>query len=141
MDTSIINTGIGAVAGLATDLIDRAFPDKEKQAEERAQYMLQATQLDDQLAQAQIAVNQQEAGNENIFVSGWRPFIGWVCGLAFAYHLIFQPFLAFVMAACGHSFPLPDFDTATLNTTLMGLLGLGTLRTVEKVQAMTGKKS
>ena len=51
MDTSIINTGIGAVAGLAQDLIDRAFPDKEKQAEERAQYMLQATQLDDQLAQ------------------------------------------------------------------------------------------
>jgi len=140
MDTSIINTGIGAVAGLAMDLIDRAFPDKEKQAEERAQYMLQATQLDDQLAQAQITVNQQEAGNENVFVSGWRSFIGWVCGMTFAYHLIFQPFLAFVMAAFGHNFPLPDFDTATLNTTLMGLLGLGTLRTVEKVQAM-GKKS
>lgn len=126
---------VGPVATLLTDVIDRIFPDKDAQAAQRAEFLLKAQEIDAQLAQAQIAVNEQEAANTNLFVSGWRPFVGWVCGVAFAYHLVFQPLAAFIMAANGHSFPLPDFDTATLNATLMGLLGLGTMRTVEKMQA------
>jgi len=126
-------TGIGAVATLATDLVDKIFPDKVAQAKEREAYLLQAQTLDDQLAIGQAAIDQVEAANNNLFVSGWRPFVGWCCGIAFAYHLILQPLAAFVMANTGHVVSLPDFDTSTLTTTLMGILGLGVMRTGEKM--------
>ena len=126
-------SGIGAVATLATDLVDRLFPDKIAQAKEREEYLLQAQTLDNQLAQGQAAIDQAEASNANLFVAGWRPFIGWTCGTAFAYHLVIQPIISFGMSATGHPVTLPEFDTSTLTTTLMGMLGLGTLRTFEKV--------
>lgn len=124
---------IGPAATLITDVIDRIFPDKDAQATQRAQLMLQAQQIDAQIAQAQIAANADEAKNENLFVSGWRPFIGWVCGISFAYHLIFQPLISFVLASRGISFPLPVFDSAQLSDVLMGMLGLGAMRTTEKL--------
>lgn len=111
------------------------FPDKDAQAAQRAQLILQAQQIDAQMAAAQVAVNQTEAGNDNLFVSGWRPFIGWVCGAAFTYHLIIEPLASFIMAANGHIFAMPTFDTATLNDVLMGMLGLGVMRTTEKLGA------
>lgn len=132
-------TGLGAVATLATDLIDRLFPDKIAQAKEREEYLIQAQTLDNQIAQGQMAIDQAEAANNNLFVSGWRPAVGWCCAAAFAYHLIVQPFLTYCMATFGHTFPLPTFDISLLNTILMGMLGLGTMRTVEKVQDMKTK--
>ncbi len=126
-------TGIGAVATLASDLIDRVFPDKIAQAQQRADYLLKAHQLDEQLANAQAAIDAQEAANNNLFVAGWRPCIGWCCAAAFAYHLILQPLLTYLMAIFGHVFPLPVFDSGLLTTILMGMLGLGTMRTVEKL--------
>lgn len=87
----------------------------------------------------QAAVDAEEAKNSSVFVSGWRPFIGWICGGGFAYHLILQPILSYSMAIFGHTFPLPVFDTATLNDALMGMLGLGGLRTYEKVQGIADK--
>lgn len=126
-------TGIGAVATLATDLVDRLFPDKVAQAKEREEYLLQAQQLDTQLAQGQAAIDQAEASNSSMFVAGWRPFIGWVCGSAFAYHFIGLPILEAGATAFGYKVVTPDFDMSQLTTVLMGMLGLGTLRTVEKM--------
>ncbi len=131
------DAAFGAATALVTTLVDRIFPDKVAQAAERADFLLKAATLDNQLAQAQIAVNQQEAASTNLFVSGWRPAVGWCCALAFVYHLILQPFLTYCMAIFGHTFPLPVFDTAMLNTTLMGMLGLGAMRSYEKVQGVT----
>lgn len=125
--------GIGAASNLITDLIDRLFPDKVAQAKEREEYLLKAQELDTQLAQAQAAINQAEATNSSLFIAGWRPCVGWCCAAAFAYHLILQPLLTYSMAVFGHTFPLPTFDSALLTTILMGMLGLGTLRTVEKM--------
>ncbi len=126
-------TGIGAVATLATDIIDRAFPDKIAQAKERADYLEKAQELDNQLATGQMAIDQAEATSSSMFVAGARPFIMWVCGIGFAYHVILQPLLTYFMAIYGHSFPLPEFDSAMLQTTMDGMLGLGFLRTYEKV--------
>lgn len=126
-------SGIGAVANLATDLIDRLFPDKIAQAKEREEYLIKAQELDNQLAQGQMAIDQAEAANSSLFVAGWRPCIGWCCAGAFAYHLIIQPLLTYSMAVFGYSFPLPVFDDTLLSTILMGMLGLGTMRTVEKL--------
>src|SRR5438105_4465702 len=84
-------SGIGEVSSFLKDIADKVWPDPA----ERDQYLLKAQELDNQLALAQAAINQAEATNSSLFVSGWRPFIGWVCGGAFAYHMIFQPLLTY----------------------------------------------
>lgn len=122
-------SGIGAVSGLVQSVVERVFPDPK----DREEYLLKAKELDNQLAQGQMAIDQAEAANNNLFVSGWRPCVGWCCAAAFAYHLILQPLLTYCMAVFGHSFPLPTFDSGLLTTILMGMLGLGTMRTIEKM--------
>jgi hypothetical protein len=123
----------GPVAALMADLIDRIFPDKDKQAQQRSELLLKAQSIDAQLAQGQLAVNRQEATNGNLFVAGWRPFIGWVCGSAFAYHFLLQPVIILIASLTGAHPQLPVFDISALSTVLMGMLGLGTLRTAEKM--------
>ena len=122
-------------------LIDRLFPDPLARAEAQRKLLeLQQTgelaklAAETSLAEGQLAINKAEAKSDNLFVAGWRPFIGWTCGAAFCYHFILQPLLAFILAAAGHSVVLPSFDMSTLSTVLMGMLGLGGLRTVEKIK-------
>jgi len=125
--------GFGAVADLLKDSMDKIWPDQEK----RIQAEIKIRELDNQLAQGQMAINQVEAASNNLFVSGWRPFIGWVCGVAFAYHFILQPLMVFIAACSGDDCTPPKFDMDQLSTVLMGMLGLGGLRTIEKVKSLT----
>src|SRR5574338_1031942 len=88
--------GLTPIINTILDIIKRVVPDKSTQdqlAQEIALYQLSS---DFQNAMAQIEVNREEAANESIFVSGWRPFIGWVCGIAFVYHVLLVPFIGFV---------------------------------------------
>jgi hypothetical protein len=80
----------------------------------------------------QADINKVEAGHESVFVAGWRPLIGWACGVAFAYHFVLQSFLAFTLAVAGHPVTLPAFEMTDLLIVLLGMLGLGRMRTVEK---------
>ncbi len=121
-------SGIGAVSNLIQDVADKIWPDPK----ERDNYMLQVKQLDVQLAAGQAAIDQQEASSTNLFVAGWRPFIGWTCGAAFAYHMILVPLVQYILALKGIQYTMPIFDDSLLSTTLMGMLGLGVLRTTEK---------
>lgn len=114
---------------LGGKVLDKLFPDPEKRQE--AQLRLVELQQSGELAQ--ISVNQEEARHENLFVAGWRPFVGWVCGIAFCYHLIIQPLIAFFALLYGHDVKYPVFDERLLADTLYGLLGIGSLRTVEKM--------
>lgn len=86
---------------------------------------------------AQIEVNKEEAKHRTVFVAGWRPFTGWVCATALAYHFILEPVIVFVLALYDIQLTLPQFDMASLLTVLMGMLGLGGLRTYEKKQGLT----
>lgn len=122
-------------------LLDKLIPDPEARA--KAQMELLRTEREADLRElelalssdtSQAAINQEEARNTNLFVSGWRPFIGWVCGAAFAYHYVFQPFLVFALAAQGRQIDLPEFPMDTLLTVLLGMLGLGGMRTYEKIR-------
>ena len=79
-------------------------------------------------------VNKIEAGSTNLFVSGWRPFVGWTCGFALCYHFVLQPFLMFVLFSIGKPMELPVFDMSTLTTVLFGMLGLGGMRSFEKIK-------
>ena len=89
---------------------------------------------------AQIDLNKQEAAHQSMFVAGWRPFVGWVCASALAYHFILQPILVFAISVGGIEIVLPDFDMNSLLTILLGLLGLGGMRTLEKVRQVSREK-
>jgi len=132
------------IVGLVTPLIDKLFPDpveRERKLAEIAnleqQGELELFKAQFEADKAQMAVNQQEAEHASLFVAGARPFILWVCGVAYAYHYVAQPMLAFLLAAAGHNILLPSFDMDSLNTVLLGLLGLSGMRTIEKTKGVS----
>ena len=128
-----------AVLGLATSLIDRIFPDPAQKAS--AQLELLKLQQSGELAQitGQLDINKIEAANVNLFVSGWRPAIGWVCALALAYQYLVRPLAGTIATMAGHTLPpLPGLDD-NLWQLMMGMLGMGGLRTFEKVQGVASK--
>lgn len=84
--------------------------------------------------QGQIETNKVEAANPNMFVAGWRPFVGWVCGTGFAVQFVIAPIAEWLAALSGHPVKFPELDMETLLTLLGGLLGLGGLRTFEKLK-------
>lgn len=127
-----------ALLGPVTGLLDKFIPDAGEKARLAHEIATMAEKQAHEIALAQIEVNKAEAASGSLFKGGWRPFIGWVCGVAFAYHFIVQPFLVFLIAVFGLALPaLPSFDMASLMTVLGGLLGLGSLRTFEKYKGVT----
>ena len=86
---------------------------------------------------AQIEVNKAEAQHRSVFVAGWRPFIGWTCAVAMAYHFVMQPIIVFSLSANGIDYSLPEFDMASLMTVVLGILGLGGMRSFEKYKGIT----
>jgi hypothetical protein len=120
------------------NLLDKFIPDANERQKLAHEIATLAQKQAHENAMAQIEVNKAEAASNSIFKGGWRPFIGWVCGIAFAYHFVLQPVLIFMMTFLGHPIPdLPEFDMASLMTVLGGLLGLGGLRTFEKYKGIT----
>lgn len=122
-------TGVGEVADLAGKVIDRLWPDKSEQ--ERAQLAAAVS-----VVQGQLDINKAEAASSSVFVAGWRPFIGWVCGTACAWNWIALPAAKFVLAYLGQAVQLAPADLAEMWPLLMGMLGLGTLRTYEKTKGV-----
>lgn len=119
------------------DVLDRFFPNKEEKA--KAEREIEA-KLAEHLAKidiAQIEVNKQEAAHRSLFVAGWRPFVGWTCGLALFYTYVAQPMATFVMAQTGDLVQLPQLDLSTMMPVLLGMLGLGGLRTYEKFKGVS----
>jgi hypothetical protein len=126
---------IGQLIGPVTGLLDKFIEDKDQKAQLAHDLATMAERHAQELAKGQLEVNKAEAASGSIFKGGWRPFIGWVCGTAFAYHFILQPIIVFGVTVAGVTIPeLPEFDMGTLMPVLMGMLGLGGLRTVEKLQ-------
>ena len=125
---------VQALLPIASNVIDRIIPDKEAAEKAKREMQIELVNNINDIAKAQIEVNKQEAAHRNVFVAGWRPFIGWTCGAAFCYHFVIQPLLIFVLAANGIALDLPSFDMGALMTVLTGMLGLGGLRTFEKMK-------
>lgn len=122
-------------------LFDKLIPDQNAAAAAKLEIMrlaqsgeLAQLNADLQLATGQIEVNKVEAANTSLFVAGWRPAIGWICGAAFAFKFIGGP-AAFVLSQWfGHPITLPTFDFTEMSTILLGMLGLSGMRTIEKVK-------
>ena len=129
------------ILSFAQNLINRIWPDPAQQAAAQLELMklaqngdLAQLQADSQVSLAQIGVDNTEAGSESIFKSGWRPFIGWTCGSAFSWQFVMQPALEWISAAVGHPVILPKADLSQMMPVLLGMLGLGAMRTVEKIK-------
>lgn len=118
---------ITAVADLAKTAVNAIWPDKTEA--EKAQLAAAVT-----LVQGQLRINQAEAANPSRFVSGWRPFIGWVCGGACAWNWIGLPVAKAALAYAGSPLQVAPADLSEMMPVLLGMLGLGALRTFEKVQ-------
>lgn len=124
---------LSALVGPVTGLLDKFVEDKDQKAALAHEISTMADRHAQQLALAQVEVNKAEAASNSVWKGGWRPFVGWVCGAAFAYHFVLQPLAIFGLAAYGMEVPpLPNFDMGQLMTVLMGMLGLGGLRSFEK---------
>ena len=125
---------IDAVIGTIGNVLDRVIPDKNKRAEAQEALETAAASQDFQLLIEQIKVNAIEAQSDNFFKSGWRPSVGWICSVAFGLHFVIFPILNWFIMLCGGQPILVPFQMDTLLTVLLGLLGLGTMRTIEKIK-------
>ena len=131
---SLLNSLIGPVTGI----LDKVIEDKDQKAKLAHELATMADKLSHEQQLAQIEVNKAEAASGSLFKGGWRPCIGWVCGIAFGYHFVVQPVIIFIVALIGVKIPdLPEFDMSTLLTVLGGMLGIGGLRTYEKQKGLT----
>ena len=124
-------------------LIDKIWPDPAKADEAKLKLLelqqngeLKALEAETNLALGQLRINEEEAKSASVFVSGWRPFFGWCGGAGFAYATIIQPILVWYGTARGGPTP-PDVNIDLLWTVVTGLLGIGGLRSLEKVRGVT----
>lgn len=129
---------LGGIGTLAKDIRQAITGDlpAEKQAEIQQKIM----EIELAAAQAQTKINEIEAQNENIFVSGWRPFVGWVGGSALCYAAILEPLISWVaQVGYGYTGSFPKLDTTITMQVLFGVLGLGMFRSYDKAQAPAPK--
>ena len=129
---------IQALIGPATKLLGKFIEAKDTKNKLAHELATMAERHAQELAKSQIEVNKAEAQSRHWFVASWRPFIGWTCGIALMWHFVLSQFILFFATMFGFSLPaLPEFDMGSLMTVLMGMLGLGGLRTFEKYKGMT----
>lgn len=121
---------LSAGMDLASNIINKLWPDKSDA--ERAQL---AAAL--QIVQGQLDTNKVEASSSSVFIGGWRPFVGWVCGLALAYTYLAYPALVWACTVFWPAVTPPQLSTdGMLYELLFGMLGMGALRTFEKVKGV-----
>ena len=125
-----------SVIGIADKVLGKFIPDKTLRDQLRHEMNMAFHEAN----LAQVEVNKVEAASKSMFVAGWRPFVGWTCGVALLYHFLLLPLLHFILRATGNEVELPEFDFSHLSTILMGMLGLGGLRTYEKLRGVSREK-
>ena len=130
---------ISALLSIGNTIITRLFPDPAQAAQ--AQLALLKMQQDGELAaiSGQMEINKVEAGSSSVFVAGWRPFAGWVCGLGLAYVSILEPILRLTATLVGYTGEFPVIDTTLTMQVLLGMLGMGGLRTLDKIKGVAAK--
>tara|TARA_B100000945_G_scaffold100796_1_gene79186 strand:- start:3929 stop:4327 length:399 start_codon:yes stop_codon:yes gene_type:complete len=127
---------IGPVAGL----LDKFIPDADQKMKIAAELSTMAERHAQELAKGQLEVNKVEAASKSMFVAGWRPAVGWVCVLGMAMNFIIVPLGNFGLSVANIQVVIPMIDTSQMMPVLMGMLGLGAMRTVEKVQKVSREK-
>lgn len=125
---------ITAAMDLGGKIIDRVLPDKAANDAAKAKLLEMQVAGDLAVVTGQLDVDKTEAASNSIFVAGWRPFIGWVCGSALGYQYILSPIGQWISALFGHPVAAPVLDIGQLMTLLLSMLGMGVLRSYDKAQ-------
>jgi hypothetical protein len=129
---------VSSLVGPVTGLLDKFIEDKDQKAKLAHEIATMAEKQAHEANMAQVEVNKAEAKHRSIFVAGWRPFVGWICAVALGYHFVLHPIVLFGAGWAGVEIPeLPAFDMDSLMTVLLGMLGLGGLRSYEKSKGLT----
>lgn len=116
-------------------IVNKFIPDRDQQVKIQAELQMKLLEIEADAAKAQTEINAVEAASPNLFTSGWRPCVGWVCASAFAWQFVGQPAFSFFYALIyKQPAPVVALDHDALNTVLFGLLGLGGFRTWEKIK-------
>ena len=119
-----------ALIGPATEIIGKFVEDKDQKNKLAHEIATMAERHAQELAKGQLEINKMEAQHRSIFVAGWRPFLCWGLSFAMIWHFVLVPMVTFGFAYAGIEAPkLPEFDMDSLMTVLLGMLGLGGLRT------------
>lgn len=127
---------VAPVLGLIGNVLERWFPDPAEKAKAEAAFLAMTQEQEFRKIIAQLEVNAKEAASPHMFVAGWRPAVGWCSAFGFLYAAVGQPLLSW--AAVSHGWPPPPpIDTELLLYVLGGMLGLGALRSVEKIKGAT----
>jgi hypothetical protein len=128
------------IFGAVKDVVSEVVVDKDK----RDQVNLELARLEDQAqarldaqVQGQIEVNKVEAASGSVFVAGWRPAIGWVGALALLFAFVLSPILQWTAQLLGSSVVMPSFEFDQLITVIMAMLGIGGMRTLEKIKGVS----
>jgi hypothetical protein len=129
---------LGKLVDPVSNILDKVVEDKDQKARLAHEIATMAERHAQELAQGQIEINKEEAKSRSIFIAGWRPFVGWTCGLALFWHFLGLPVTLFITGWFNLQHPpLPEFDMQSLMTVLLGMLGLGGMRTFEKFKGIT----
>ena len=127
-----------ALIGPVTGLLDKFIEDKDQKNKLAHEIATMAEKQMHEQVMGQLEVNKAEAKHRSIFVAGWRPFIGWTCGIALMAHFVLFPATDFVTAYMGLEVPpMPAFDMESLMTVLLGMLGWGGMRSFEKFKGVS----
>ena len=117
-------------------LIDRLIPDRAAAEKAKAEMELQLVQAANAAAMAQVEVNKIEAGHSSVFVAGWRPSIGWVCAAGLAWAFVVAPIASWALMVLGVKAELPAIQFDHLFELVLAMLGIGGLRTFEKLRGV-----
>ena len=123
---------LGSLVQPVTGLLDKFIEDKDQKNQLAHEISTMAERHAQELAKGQLEINKAEAQSRNVFIAGWRPFIGWTCGVAMAYNYVVHPILIFTLAQFNYLVAIPALDLSEMMPVLMGMLGLGGLGSFEK---------
>lgn len=132
--SKLVGGSLGEMANGVAGAIDRFVETKEEKA--AAELLLMKVQQEPD--KWQIEINKIEAGHRTIFVAGWRPFIGWVCGVGIAWHFIARHIADMIIQLGGKTVNLPIIESGELISLALAMLGMGALRSYEKKNGLTG---
>ena len=128
---------LGSLLEPATKLLDKVIEDKDQKNALAHEIATMAERHAQELAKGQLEVNKTEAAHKSLFVAGWRPFIGWICGVAMLANFLLIPMANFVLDLSGSTNTIPLIELETMMPVLMGMLGLGAMRSYEKVKKVS----
>jgi len=121
-------------------LLDKIVPDKDQRDRLAHEISTMAEDHSHEISKAQIEVNRQEATHKSLFVAGWRPFTGWTCAFGIAFNFILLPIANMVLVFADYSVKIDPLDMSTMMPVLLGMLGLGGLRSFEKRNGISREK-